>query len=111
MNPTDPPRDYIVFSVNGCKHVVRDTQPQTTLFQFLRRAGMAGTKWGCGEGGYGACTVMVSTLHYIQKEIRHASVNACLTPLVSKTEYTADTLSPVPVQYSSLKNSRSTLFV
>lgn len=38
---------------------------------------------GCGEGGCGACTIVVSQYNPTTKEIYHASVNACLAPLVS----------------------------
>ncbi|CAM9133456.1 unnamed protein product, partial [Ascophyllum nodosum] len=83
VGQAEPPRDHLVFFVNGAKHVIRDVQPQTTLLQFLRRAGLTGTKLGCGEGGCGACTVMVSAFDYVRREIRHTSVNACLAPLCS----------------------------
>lgn len=43
------------------------------------------TKLGCGEGGCGACTVMVSTFDRDKKKIKHAAVNACLAPVVSYT--------------------------
>ena len=38
---------------------------------------------GCGEGGCGACTIVVSQFNPTTKQIYHASVNACLAPLVS----------------------------
>ena len=37
---------------------------------------------GCGEGGCGACTVVISQLNPTTNKIYHASVNACLAPLV-----------------------------
>lgn len=79
------PRDYLVFYVNGKKHEVFDVQPEITLLQYLRQStvGLTGTKLGCGEGGCGACTVMVSSYNYSSKTISHAAVNACLAPLVS----------------------------
>ncbi|KAB7505699.1 Nicotinate dehydrogenase subunit A [Armadillidium nasatum] len=36
---------------------------------------------GCGEGGCGACTVMVSKLESRTQKIRHFTVNACLAPI------------------------------
>lgn len=44
--------------------------------------GLTGSKLGCGEGGCGACTVMLSKCSTDGK-IRHMAVNACLTPLCS----------------------------
>ena len=41
--------------------------------------GLTGTKLGCGEGGCGACTVMVSS--WDQGKLLHRSINACLCPL------------------------------
>lgn len=41
--------------------------------------GLTGTKLGCGEGGCGACTVMVSS--WEQKQLQHRAINACLCPL------------------------------
>lgn len=45
------------FSVNGTKHSF-DGDPETPLLWYLRdMAGMPGTKFGCGLGLCGACTV------------------------------------------------------
>ncbi len=45
------------FSVNGTKHIF-DGDPETPLLWYLRDlAGMPGTKFGCGLGLCGACTV------------------------------------------------------
>lgn len=41
---------------------------------------LTGSKLGCGEGGCGACTVVLSKLT-ADKEVKHFSINACLTPL------------------------------
>ena len=44
---------------------------------------LCGTKLGCGEGGCGACTVMVSYLDTFTEKVQHISVNACLAPVCS----------------------------
>ena len=45
----------------------------------LAGIGLTGTKLGCGEGGCGACTVMVSS--WEGDAILHRSINACLCPV------------------------------
>ena len=55
-----------------------------TLLTYLRsELGLCGTKLGCGEGGCGACTVMVSSMIPNSSRLQHISVNACLAPLCS----------------------------
>jgi len=71
----------IVTFVNGRRHELAEASPSTTLLEWLRSIGLTGTKLGCGEGGCGACTVMVSTASPATGELRHAAVNACLMPL------------------------------
>jgi xanthine dehydrogenase/oxidase len=75
----------ICFYINGKKVVEANVEPETTLLSYLRspKINLTGAKLGCGEGGCGACTVMLS--HYDDKtdKIIHRSVNACLFPLAA----------------------------
>jgi len=49
----------VTLVVNGKKHGVT-TDPKRTLLDVLREdLGLTGTKYGCGEGRCGACTVLV----------------------------------------------------
>jgi hypothetical protein len=73
---------------SGRKIVDPDPRPEMTLLTYLRNVlGLCGTKLGCGEGGCGACTVMISYYSEAEddkkKNIVHLSVNACLTPVVA----------------------------
>lgn len=43
--------------------------------------GLTGAKLGCGEGGCGACTVLVSSVDPGTGALHHRSINACLCPL------------------------------
>lgn len=50
----------IELQVNGKSYTVR-SDPDTTLLSVLRdELGLTGTKYGCGEGQCGACTVLLS---------------------------------------------------
>ena len=75
--------DAIRFYLNGTKVVLDDADPEVTLLEYLRGIGLTGTKLGCAEGGCGACTVVVSQINPTTGKVYHASVNACLAPLVS----------------------------
>lgn len=50
----------IELEVNGKRHAV-DCDPETPLLSVLRdELGLTGTKYGCGEGQCGACTVLMN---------------------------------------------------
>ena len=83
-------RSSLSLFVNGVRHTVEHAKPSTTLLDWLRSIGLTGTKLGCGEGGCGACTVMISTFDRARGEVRHAAVNACLMPLCA-ADWTAVT--------------------
>ncbi|KAF2368636.1 2Fe-2S ferredoxin-type iron-sulfur binding domain [Trinorchestia longiramus] len=75
MNP-------LVFFVNGKRVEEQQPDPEWNLLWYLRsKLGLVGSKLGCGEGGCGACTVMLSKL--VDGQVRHFSVNACLSPVVT----------------------------
>uniref|UniRef100_A0A383W3H7 xanthine dehydrogenase n=1 Tax=Tetradesmus obliquus TaxID=3088 RepID=A0A383W3H7_TETOB len=65
--------------VNGKRYSLPLGRGEATLLQWLRESGLTGTKLGCGEGGCGACTVMLS--HWEGGRVQHRAVNACLCPL------------------------------
>ncbi|XP_068101230.1 aldehyde oxidase-like [Hyperolius riggenbachi] len=74
----------LLFFVNGKKIVEKNADPEVMLLPYLRRKLLlTGTKYGCGGGGCGACTVMISVIHPVSKKILHYSANACLLPICS----------------------------
>ena len=57
--------------INGTEHNL-DVDPSRSLLEVLRdELGLLGTKYGCGEGQCGACTVLLDG----------APVDACLVPI------------------------------
>ena len=67
----------ITFTLNGAVRALpAKTPPAMTLLDWLRAAGLTGTKEGCAEGDCGACTVVIEAL-----DGARAPVNACLMTL------------------------------
>lgn len=61
--------------VNGVRHQV-DERPDRTLLTVLRdELDLTGTKYGCGEGQCGACTVLIAGLPARACQTRAAAVN------------------------------------
>ncbi|GLT78778.1 hypothetical protein SLA2020_503040 [Shorea laevis] len=83
MDQTGEESKEAILYVNGVRKVLPDGLAHLTLLEYLRDLGLAGTKLGCGEGGCGACTVMVSHYDRRLKKCVHYAVNACLAPLYS----------------------------
>ncbi|XP_027445411.1 aldehyde oxidase isoform X1 [Zalophus californianus] len=74
----------LLFYVNGRKVIEKNVDPETMLLPYLRKKlRLTGTKYGCGTGGCGACTVMISRYTPTTKRISHHATNACLTPICS----------------------------
>jgi aerobic-type carbon monoxide dehydrogenase small subunit (CoxS/CutS family) len=63
----------VQIDVNGKRYPV-DLEPERPLLTVLRdELGLTGTKYGCGEGQCGACTVLLGD----------TMVHACVTPVAS----------------------------
>jgi aerobic-type carbon monoxide dehydrogenase small subunit (CoxS/CutS family) len=56
--PTAPARVRVAARLNGAGHVA-EVEPRTLLCDFIRDAGLTGTKVGCEQGVCGACTVQL----------------------------------------------------
>ncbi len=61
----------IVLSVNGSRHEVDVASAQPLLYVLRDHLHLTGTKYGCGEGQCGACTVLLDG----------KPVRSCLTPI------------------------------
>uniref|UniRef100_A0A0E0P2C4 aldehyde oxidase n=1 Tax=Oryza rufipogon TaxID=4529 RepID=A0A0E0P2C4_ORYRU len=74
----------VVVAVNGERYEAVGVDPSTTLLEFLRtRTPVRGPKLGCGEGGCGACVVVVSKYDAVADEVTEFSASSCLTLLGS----------------------------
>lgn len=73
---------HINFFVNGRPVTVKNPNPDWALLDWIRSEdNLKGTKLGCGEGGCGACTVVLQVLEPNQ-QVNHLAINACLYPLI-----------------------------
>ena len=93
-----------MFYVNGVE--VRERfntcEPDQTLLEYLRREmNLCGTKLACGEGGCGACTVMVSEMR--NGAVVHSSVNACLTPVAAVENCLVTTIEGIGARKDQLE--------
>jgi isoquinoline 1-oxidoreductase alpha subunit len=76
----------ITLFVNGQKHVV-DASPDTPLLWVLReKLGLTGTKYGCGAGLCGSCTV----------HIDGQPQRSCLVPVKDAKEKNITTIEGIP---------------
>lgn len=72
-------------NVNGTNHEV-DAEPSTFLLEVLRDdLGLTGTKYGCGEGQCGACTVLLDG----------QPVRSCQVPIAGLAGVRVDTIEGV----------------
>jgi xanthine dehydrogenase small subunit len=83
LNGEMTPRDQITFILDAERITVNNPSPQMRLIDYLHRQDIAkgGTKLVCGQGGCGACTVMLTSYDFGQGKITHRAINACLRPL------------------------------
>ncbi|CAN6465039.1 unnamed protein product [Victoria cruziana] len=77
-------KERLLFAVNGEKVELSGVDPSTTLLEFLRlQTPYKGAKLGCGEGGCGACVVLISKYDRQKEQVEDFSVSSCLTLLYS----------------------------
>ncbi|CAD5117462.1 DgyrCDS6229 [Dimorphilus gyrociliatus] len=74
-----------IFVISALIEITDSTiDPGQTVLSYLRdNLHLTGSKSACGEGGCGACTVMVSAIDEEKNEINHYSINACISPILS----------------------------
>jgi xanthine dehydrogenase small subunit len=71
----------IRFVLGGEIKTLANIDPSMTILRYLREIGnRTGTKEACGEGGCGACTVVLADLNN-DGRLRYRTINSCLHPL------------------------------
>ncbi|MBX2805381.1 MAG: 2Fe-2S iron-sulfur cluster binding domain-containing protein, partial [Hyphomicrobiales bacterium] len=78
-------KSSISFFLNGEKVTANDPHPELLLIDYLRSSEvrLTGAKKGCGQGGCGACTVILSKWNDKAQLAEHKAINACLRPVCS----------------------------
>jgi xanthine dehydrogenase/oxidase len=78
-------QNTLTFYLDGEKITLTNVSPKTRLIDYLHQAevGKGGTKLSCGQGGCGACTVMVTAWDSGRKAMVHKAINACLRPVAT----------------------------
>ncbi|KAK6235323.1 hypothetical protein SCA6_010660 [Theobroma cacao] len=81
---TETRKDSLVFAVNGQRFELSNVDPSTTLIEFLRyQTPFKSVKLSCGEGGCGACVVLLSKYDPVLDQVEDFTVSSCLTLLCS----------------------------
>jgi len=108
-----PSASAVTFAVNGSTVTVPNPAPSVKLIEYLRySAGISGSKIGCGEGGCGACMVVLSHSDPKTGQVRQFATNACLHPLASMDGWAVTTTEGLgsvqqglhPIQSSMVDN-------
>ncbi|WP_298902893.1 molybdopterin cofactor-binding domain-containing protein [uncultured Psychroserpens sp.] len=78
-------KNHLTFYLDGKKRTLFNVSPKMRLIDFLHlpEIGKGGTKIACGQGGCGACTVMLTGYDKVLRRITNRAINACLRPLSS----------------------------
>jgi xanthine dehydrogenase/oxidase len=89
--------------INGRETIISNPNPYWTLLDYIRaQPNLKGTKLGCGEGGCGACTVVLQVPdgQSEKKRIKHLSVNAVSMTIRTACEAFTDFVHPHLVSVS-----------
>ncbi|KAE8674917.1 Indole-3-acetaldehyde oxidase [Hibiscus syriacus] len=84
MDTTTKTKQSLVFAVNGRRFELCNVDPSMTLLEFLRyQTPFKSVKLSCGEGGCGACVVLLSKYDSVSDKVEDFTVSSCLTLLGS----------------------------
>ncbi|KAM6576710.1 hypothetical protein CsatB_028547 [Cannabis sativa] len=84
MAVTERGSGSLVFAINGVRFELPTVDLSTTLLHFLRtQTRFKSVKLSCGEGGCGACTVLLSKYDPVNDKVEDMTASSCLTLLSS----------------------------
>jgi aerobic-type carbon monoxide dehydrogenase small subunit (CoxS/CutS family) len=86
--------DDLILNINGAEHRVHSSRDKTLLSILRNHLHLTGTKYGCGEGQCGACTVLVDGTATRSCLTRAASVSGARITTIEGLESNGK-LSPV----------------
>jgi xanthine dehydrogenase/oxidase len=77
--------NVVSFYLNGASVTIENPSPALLLIDYLRSpvVSLSGAKKGCGQGGCGACTVILSSWDNQTNTPEHRSINSCLRAVCS----------------------------
>lgn len=110
-------KSEVTFVLDGETLTLQDVSPQTLLIDFVhdQDVNRQGTKLSCGEGGCGACTVMMTSWNPGTRSLERRAINSCLRPLCTLDGATITTTQGIgsvkttldPVQHTLAANNGS----
>ncbi len=86
--------DDFVLNINGAEHYVRASRNESLLSVLRNQFHLTGTKYGCGEGQCGACTVLIDGTAGRSCLTRVASASGAQITTIEGLE-SAGALSPI----------------
>jgi aerobic-type carbon monoxide dehydrogenase small subunit (CoxS/CutS family) len=102
-NATPTPTTTVTFSVNKQMYTVNSPSPTLKLIEYLRyEIGITGSKIGCGEGGCGACTVVLSKTNAQTGLPVQFSTKACLHPVAALDGWSITTVEGLGNEHTGL---------
>lgn len=103
MNAPPSTNSSVTLAVNGSTYVIENPSPVVKLIEYLRyELGITGSKIGCGEGGCGACTVVLSRKDPTSGQLIQFSSKACLIPIAGLDGFAVTTVEGMGSQHSGL---------
>ena len=90
-------------TVNGVVHFIEDSDNEPLLYFLRDKVGLRSTRFGCGQGTCGACTVIIDGQPKMSCEISAKDVIGAIKLLFKKKFDSVWTVSKTDSKYHPLK--------